>query len=262
MKIEGQDFILSKIDSLTLDTFPRSLIILGQEGSGRHSLINYIREHLSLNTQEISGRLTYDTIEEINNSVYPMIYTINADDISYKEQNSILKFLEEPLKNAYIILICSNKDCLLPTIKNRCIVWELERYSKDILSHFCSDPAVLEIAETPGQAMSYAQYSIPEIIDYVDKIYSKLGIANLPNSLNISDMIAYKEEKDKYSVSLFNKILIAELEKIIKKDRNPVWYKVYKVTSEYLKDSSVSTYDKRYLFEKWILSTRKILRGD
>lgn len=69
-----------------------------------------------------------DQIRELTKKVYekPVIshrkvYIINDSDYMTKEaQNSLLKTLEEPPKYVTIILITSNENLFLPTIKSRC----------------------------------------------------------------------------------------------------------------------------------------------
>ena len=49
------------------------------------------------------------------------VYIIdNADTMTTEAQNCLLKTLEEPPEYITIILICSNEDNLLSTIKSRC----------------------------------------------------------------------------------------------------------------------------------------------
>ena len=48
-------------------------------------------------------------------------------------QNKLLKVLEEPPKNVYIILTCSNINLVLPTIRSRCNKYELAKVSDKII---------------------------------------------------------------------------------------------------------------------------------
>ena len=38
----GQERVLDKINNFTLDTFPSSTILLGEDGCGKHTLLSYI----------------------------------------------------------------------------------------------------------------------------------------------------------------------------------------------------------------------------
>ena len=69
-----------------------------------------------------------DQIREITKSVYEKpivsnrkVYIINDSNLMTREaQNSLLKTLEEPPQYVTIILISSNDNLFLPTIKSRC----------------------------------------------------------------------------------------------------------------------------------------------
>ncbi|NLI05362.1 MAG: DNA polymerase III subunit delta', partial [Actinomycetaceae bacterium] len=43
-------------------------------------------------------------------------------DIETKANEKALKFLEEPMKNTYALLLTENKQMLLPTIRSRAVV--------------------------------------------------------------------------------------------------------------------------------------------
>ena len=58
------------------------------------------------------------------------VYIIDDADLMTKEaQNCLLKTLEEPPKFAVIILIGSNENAFLPTIKSRCMILHFNRLS-------------------------------------------------------------------------------------------------------------------------------------
>lgn len=62
------------------------------------------------------------------------IYVINnADLMSEESQNCLLKTLEEPPEYAIIILIVSNENKILPTIKSRCVSIRFNRISNQEL---------------------------------------------------------------------------------------------------------------------------------
>lgn len=50
----------------------------------------------------------------------------NADALTPEAQNALLKALEEPPKNTIILLTCESKENLLPTIRSRCSIIEIE----------------------------------------------------------------------------------------------------------------------------------------
>ncbi len=57
----------------------------------------------------------------------------NFDNSMESAQNKLLKVLEEPPKNAYLILTCSNINLVLPTIRSRCNKYELAKIPQESL---------------------------------------------------------------------------------------------------------------------------------
>jgi ATP-dependent protease Clp ATPase subunit len=49
--ILGQESLCASIDEYSLDTFPKSLMLVGPKGSGKDLLIDYIAQHLNLSIQ-------------------------------------------------------------------------------------------------------------------------------------------------------------------------------------------------------------------
>ena len=157
----GQELLLNRIDNYNLDSFPRSVILLGEKGSGRHTIAEYISLKLHIEKVEIRTPVSYEDIEQFLTRPQPYLYLFDASLLSIKQQNVILKFLEEPLKNCYIIIVCQTKQQLLDTILNRCQIWTLETYTPETLKKMF--PQVtdfqLSIANTPGQVIDILKIS-------------------------------------------------------------------------------------------------------
>ena len=99
----GQDKLIDKINNINMDNLPHSLILLGDKGSGRHTIFNMIVDKMQLPFFDITDKLSQELIDEIYLKIEPIIYLINIDDISLRESNMILKMVEEPLKNAFMM---------------------------------------------------------------------------------------------------------------------------------------------------------------
>ena len=64
----------------------------------------------------------------------PRVYIINdADKMNSSCSNKLLKFIEEPFDDTYAILLTTNKDAILQTIKSRCQVINLLPMNKEEL---------------------------------------------------------------------------------------------------------------------------------
>lgn len=205
--IIGQEALIDKINKLTLDTFPRSLLLVGEDGSGKHLMANHIKDHLHLDLIDISEVLTYETLSDISLKAEPAIYLIDSSTITIKDQNSILKFIEEPLKNAYIIILCENVTMLLSTVINRCQRWDMSIYSIDILKNFITPDSsinkILTIARTPGRIEILKGYDIDSMLSLANKIVTKIKNANYANMLKILDSLAFANEQGKYDPLIF-----------------------------------------------------------
>lgn len=212
----GQVNLLKKLNSYTIDNFPHSSLILGEEGSGKHTLSTYIKDNiLKLPLLDITENISDEYIDMIYRNPNPSIYLINMSKMMEKEQNILLKFIEEPLQNAFIILLCENVNNLLNTIYNRCVVFEMELYKKDELSQFISSDQdkdlILSVLRTPGKILNTNLSNIRAIYDLCDKVVDKLSIANFSNTLTISSKINYKDEYNKFDINIFFDMLIYTL---------------------------------------------------
>lgn len=263
MKIKFQDKLLQIIDKYTLDSFPRSIILEGKKGSGKHLIVNYICEHLHLTYMDITKNLDFESITSYYLNNEPIIYVIDSSQISEKNQNSILKFLEEPLKNAYIIILTVNKYNLLPTILNRCQIYCLANYTKENLSHFIANTSdnnfILNIAETPGELNSLSNINISNEIEFCLKMISKIDKATFPNALTLSKHIAFNNEQNLIDLSLFVRILKFVILDEIKKGND--YFKTYELTQKLYKDLDIPNIDKKYLFENYLSNLWYYSRG-
>lgn len=263
----GQEKILSMINNSTLDTFPNSLILLGEKGSGKHSLTNLISEHLHLQIVDISEKLTQEMIDEIYMKPEPYIYVISSDKLNIKNQNSILKFLEEPLKNSYIILLVENKNMLLPTIINRCQIWQLEKYTKEQLKTLLKETQnekILDVVTTPGdiEMMSCANNNYDEMLLLCEKIVDKIPVASFSNVLSISDKIKFNEKdknnENKYDLTIFLKVLLNVSKLKVLQNENVYYQNVYECVKNLCNNMQILNINKKVTFENYLVKMKEI----
>lgn len=267
----GQNKILSKIDNLTLDIMPHSLLILGDKGSGRHTIFNMIVDKLCLPWFDITEKISQDTIDEIYLKVEPIIYLIDINNITVKESNMILKLVEEPLNNAYIVFIGRSRTNVIPTILNRCQLWEMEKYSEEELKYFMAvlyDNYVdylylIDFCTTPGQLLHIKQSGtdvIRQMNSMAEKIIDYIGKANFANTLTISDKIAFKNEQDKWDYDIFIKVLHKAIKHRMIETYSIQLEKMFIATSQLLKDTEIPHIDRKYLFEDYLCHCKYIMR--
>ena len=262
MMIIGQEKICSRIDSLSVDQFPRSLMLVGARGSGKHLIVDYVSRRFNLTVLDITTTLDQQSIEELYHRVEPYIYIIRVNEISVKEENAILKFLEEPLKNSYIILLAETDIGLLQTIVNRCQIWHLQPYKREVLSSFVTNNNmyVLSIATTPGQVIELCNVPFTDMIALADKIIDKISVASVANTLTLSSKIKFKDEPG-FDLCLFVDILLQRLVELSIKSADTKYNFAYMLTSELKKKILIKNLDRKALFEKYLIKLRTIMRG-
>lgn len=257
----GQEIICNKIESTTLSTFPRTLMLIGDYGSGKHLLCDEIAKHLNISIRDLTKEISQEVIDEIYNRTDPMLYIIDIDKISIKEQNMILKFTEEPLKNSYIIILTEAGSNILQTIFNRCQQWRLVAYNLDYLKTFTSNENILRLASTPGQIKDFLNNDFESLFELAIKIVDKIASANLPNTLTITNKITTKDEKGKIPAKLLIKALIISFRDYWIKLKDLRYLIAYKRTAKLSADSKIRNVDLKYLFDKYLIEVREIMRG-
>lgn len=261
--ILGQEKICNRIASLTLDSFPRSLMLVGPSGSGKHMICDEVSRKFNLVQRDITDQLTFEEIEELYNRVEPYLYIIRVNEISVKEENTILKFLEEPLKNSFIILVAETDNGILQTILNRCQIWYLQPYKKELLKTFLenNDERILMIADTPGQIKEFSLVNLEDVITLADKIITKISIASVSNTLTLVSKIGFKDDKDKINIRLFSKVLMNRFLEFSKNTNDNRFVVGYQLTNELNKNLNIKNLDQKLLFEKYLIELRSYMKG-
>lgn len=249
----GQNKILSYLDNSTLNTFPQSLILVGEKGCGKHLYCKEVSNKFNIDLLDITDKLNLECISDLYINPKPYLYLIDTSKISIKEQNIILKFIEEPPENSLIVLLCEDLNYLLPTIKNRCVKWIFEPYSKEDLRVFIKDQediSLLDLFETPGQLLEIQKLNIYPYKELASKILEKINIASIPNTLTISNNIGFKDEKDKLNLFIFQKILLREA---FNNFLNSSDISKYEIINNYINYSKIPKIDQKILFDNFLI---------
>lgn len=259
----GQNNLLNKLKSYTLQTLPHTLLFLGENGCGKHTLSNELSNYFNIKLIDITNNITLETIEEIYLNVMPYFYLIDMTKLNEKQQNMILKLIEEPNNLTYIILLSENKLNLLNTIINRCMTFEFEKYSIEELKHFTQEENIklFELCSTPGQIQIMNIKKLDELYNLCDAILTKISLASFPNILTIVNKINYSEDFDKFDFNIFFKALIIKSLYLFKE--NKIIKPIYDCINEYYKKSKYNKLNKNYLtqsmlIELWLLSKNNV----
>lgn len=261
----GQKKILDRIRNIDIDNLPKSLLLLGEPGSGRRSIIDIISNKLGLSIIDITENISLSLLNEINIKPIPCIYLINGAYLNIQKENVLLKFLEEPSVNCYIIIIGESKKQFLSTIINRCQIWELEPYSKEELFFFTKDDNILSIASTPGQIINLQNQNFEDLLNLCYTIIDKLCNANISNSLSIDKKIKFSD-KDNTGFELdcfircLSNLIVSRLE-VIDSNDSLLYNRLksyYFITNEFYNNRYLNQVNKKLLFDSFLLSMKMV----
>jgi len=131
------------------------------------------------------------------------VYIINDGELMTREaQNSLLKTLEEPPEYVVIILISSNDNMFLNTIKSRCVKIKFDKLNDNELKSILEDK--LGYTNISENIFGIADGSVGKAIRLIDKepiykevekIFSNLEIINKIDAINCKDVM-FKQKED------------------------------------------------------------------
>ena len=205
----GQKALKSKIDTYTLKTFPHSILLIGDRGSEKEEICDYISDKFDLPKYDITELISDDYINEIYSMPNFGLYIIDGTKITEREQNIILKFYEEPNEYMYIILMCESKYNILETIQTRSYEFTMDLYTREQLEPLCSKDIELELklANTPGAINELNFVDLNSLKKLCENILTKLEVASYQNTLTIANKVNFKDEYDKYPLWAFSRML-------------------------------------------------------
>jgi replication-associated recombination protein RarA len=205
-KIIGQPKLMSIIDSYTISTLPKALMFIGPAGCGKHMVAKYITERLELDYVEIEESVSSTDIEDFLYRTINTLYVIDLTRFSEKQQNTVLKAVEEPSKSAYFVLTACSEACVLNTVLNRCIKYTFEPYTKQEVEQITGttiNEYAFTIFKTPGKLLNMTDSSFNNIITLADSLVKNIHSAKYSNALVISTKINYKDLYNKVDFNLF-----------------------------------------------------------
>lgn len=239
----GQKKLLSRIDSYTLSTLPKSILFLGEEGCGKHMIANHIAEIFRFKKVIVDKETDTDTFADYQLAVVPTLLIIDLRLFAEKDQNKFLKFIEEPAKNIWVVLLANSEIGILPTVLNRCTKFHFDQYSVNELKQFqwldqSENDLVYKICRTPGQIEKFgtAESSdrLVEAYNYCKLLvddFDKLSYTYLISSA--IEHVNCKEDYNKITFDLFILVLEYVLFEAVLKNEKVYSQKMYKVLNDY-----------------------------
>lgn len=227
------------IHSVETNKTSHSYLFIGTEGIGKKLIAEEFAK-MVLAVKDTENSPDFSIIEPDGNSIKieqirefqkkvsekPIIsnkkvYIINdSDKMTVEAQNCLLKTLEEPPEFVTIILIGSNENSFLSTIKSRCMILHFEKISDEQIQKYLQDNHQTEI--NSKIMLEACQGSIGKALEIKDKQELYQNTEQVVNSLerkdkidilNISDFI-YKSKDDKLEILNYMNVLFINLAKI------------------------------------------------
>lgn len=197
----------------------------------------------------------------------PAVFMIDGNGLSEKNNNTILKLLEEPPKNAFIFILINNEAGVLPTILNRCFIWKIKPYKSIDLVKFIPNELdyetknlILTIAKTPGQIINLCELNPNKLVDYANYILDKITIASFSNVLNISDKVYFDEfEADKFSCTMLCNLLLYIIKQRLMRNYDSKYVDAHNLTSKLVANLYINNYNKKHLFENYLFTLKRLL---
>lgn len=235
-RIIGQTKLLSVIDSFTKQTLPKTLLFTGPIGCGKHTISKYIAEHFDLDLINIEESVTSEELDSFLLSTIDTLYVIDLNKFSEKQQNQFLKFIEEPSKSVYTILLANSEVSVLPTVINRCTKYSFDIYSKEELEQILTttvNDLAFTIFKTPGKLLNLTESSFNDLLSLGEKIITKIGQVTYGNALIISTRVNYKDLYSKVDFDLFFDVVEYLALEDFKLNNNKQSLKIFEITNKF-----------------------------
>lgn len=131
--------------------FAHAYLIAGEPGMGKKTLARLFAAQLTGDTRGLAERdehpdvlwlvpkeagkqIPVDEVRAFRQEAYVLpnqspkkvLIIDQCDRLNESGQNAILKILEEPPEHVVFLLLASSREAMLPTIRSRCVIWEMQ----------------------------------------------------------------------------------------------------------------------------------------
>ena len=254
--IIGQPKIVNFIENATLATLPKALMLIGPNGSGRHLIASTLSDKLGCELIEITEKVEALDLIDYSQMAAQIIFVIDLANFTERQQNQLLKFIEEPSDNAHVLVLAESEVGILPTILNRCQKIKLETYTKEsiieITHTMLRDDLIFELINAPGQIKNISESIIANLKDLCSKIITNVQRASYANTLSISRKLNYTEDYDKPDYNLFMNMLENLAFKDYVSNNTEQSFKIYTLTNEYRQRLVNNNLNKEYFIVSFL----------
>ena len=233
--ISGEDGIGKSILAEILG----KLILNGDLNREYVDIINYRPSKASFGVDDVR-----EIIDEVNKKPFEgdkkVIIIHQGNKLTIQAQNALLKTIEDPPTEVYIIILCESLELILDTIKSRCEIYKLTPLTKDELYKYIAIKGYDYSEEEKASAIAFSE-GIP---GRIDRYFSDTELQELRDKI----------------VDLLLQLTNNEIEAILEKEEQLVSYKqnkeeVINVLSSFIRDILVN---KEVYNENLIINRDKI----
>lgn len=239
MTIIGQEKLQAKLNMYTDATLPKVLLFIGEVGCGKKYIASRFAEMHNVQYKVIVDKDELDN-EHLQQYLFcpiKTIYIIKLNAFDDKQQNKLLKFIEEPSSTVHVILTADSDVGLLPTIMNRCLKFYFEPYTVDQLKQFNYlignvPEEIFEICSTPGQLKDINIASFSKLSVCCNNLLANIKNYTYAQTIKYSTFINYKEDYNKFDYLAFLKTIKYTAVKKYADTSDPLMLTVFNVVNK------------------------------
>ena len=173
------------------------------ENSNNPDIIIIDEQENSIKTEQIK-QLTSNVLEKPIQSSKKIYIINNSENMTKEAQNSLLKTLEEPPEYVVIILVTSNENLLLNTIKSRCLKIPFTKLTDNEIQEYFNiigEDVNTNMMRAFGGSIEKAIHlkDKSEIYTKVSEIFYNIENMNELQIINIKEIV-FKEKEEIYSI--------------------------------------------------------------
>ena len=184
-------------NELTINENNKSYKLINNNSHPNFYLIDLLVEKKTIDIGQIREMISYTNKSSFNNK--PRFILIdNIENLNKNSVNALLKIIEEPNDNIYFILIHNNEQTILPTLKSRCLIFNISLSFNKVLkiTKLLLDCDIFELLNE--DLISY--YNTPgefiRLIDFASTKKISLKETTLLNLLSLLiDNVYYRKNK-------------------------------------------------------------------
>lgn len=235
---------------------PHTILLCGPDGHGQDEFVCELGNNFHIQVVDITDSLNNDTIQQISLATEPFIYYINLNDVSIKEQSSLLITLENPTSGSFFVLN-GTSDSVLDAIRNRCQILNVTHLMLEDLRRLFpgASDELLTSNLSPKDIEKYIGVDLIPYNELIDKMLLIFNRANISNILTIASKFKWDKETDGLEADLFCALLLNRIVSLIRKG-NKVSYNLFYSVKKMTSDISAQHANKKRIFENFLISAK------